>query len=101
MPSDLVSGLNDAMGAGTYAYVDTGAIGTDAIKRGLYLQTRHGFTGRRLCRPGLYPSIHRFMMTKNRPALAQTFMDNETGGIFTAVVNHLKSKGSDCDDWRS
>ncbi len=25
-------------------------------------------------------------------------MDNDTGGVFTAVVNHLKSKGSDCDD---
>ena len=30
--ADLVSGLNDKMGAGTYAYVDTGTIGTDAIK---------------------------------------------------------------------
>ncbi len=25
-------------------------------------------------------------------------MDNTNGGIFTAVVNHLKSKGSPCDD---
>ena len=40
----------------------------------------------------------RFLDTKNRPALAQTFQDNETGGIFTVVVNHLKSKGSSCDD---
>ena len=40
----------------------------------------------------------RFIDTKNRPALAQTFMDNSSGGIFTAVVNHLKSKGSPCDD---
>ncbi len=29
---DLVNGLNDIAGAGTYAYVDTGTIGTDAIK---------------------------------------------------------------------
>ncbi len=29
---DLVAGLNDVMGAGTYALVETGAIGTDAIK---------------------------------------------------------------------
>ena len=33
----------------------------------------------------------------SRPALAQTFMDNATGGMFTVVVNHLKSKGSACD----
>jgi predicted extracellular nuclease len=33
---------------------------------------------------------------KNRPALAQTFQENATGGRFTAVVNHLKSKGSSC-----
>ena len=29
---DLVDGLNEAVGPGTYAYVDTGIIGTDAIK---------------------------------------------------------------------
>jgi len=35
---------------------------------------------------------------KSRPALAQTFMDNSTGGVFTAIVNHLKSKGSSCGE---
>ncbi len=40
----------------------------------------------------------RFIDDKNRPVLAQTFMDNSTGGIFTVAVNHLKSKGSACDD---
>ena len=40
----------------------------------------------------------RFIDTKNRPTLAQTFMDNSTGGVFTVAVNHLKSKGSACDD---
>jgi predicted extracellular nuclease len=40
----------------------------------------------------------RFNDEKNRPALAQTFANNATGGIFTTVVNHLKSKGSACDD---
>ena len=33
----------------------------------------------------------------NRPALAQTFSENANGGRFTVVVNHLKSKGSDCN----
>src|SRR4030095_9067327 len=40
----------------------------------------------------------RFIDTKNRPSLAQTFRDNSTGRKFTVVVNHLKSKGSDCND---
>ena len=33
----------------------------------------------------------------NRPALAVSFEDNLTSERFTVVVNHLKSKGSDCD----
>jgi hypothetical protein len=40
----------------------------------------------------------RFIDTRNRPVLAQTFMDNADGGIFTVAVNHLKSKGSSCAD---
>jgi hypothetical protein len=40
----------------------------------------------------------RFIDTKSRPVLAQTFQDLSTGGIFTVAVNHLKSKGSACDD---
>jgi hypothetical protein len=39
----------------------------------------------------------RFLDDYNRPVPAQTFMDNATGGIFTVAVNHLKSKGSDCN----
>jgi hypothetical protein len=38
----------------------------------------------------------RFIDTLSRPVLAQTFMENATGGIFTVAVNHLKSKGSAC-----
>jgi uncharacterized protein len=40
----------------------------------------------------------RFLDTKNRPALAQTFQSAGRGGVFTVVVNHLKSKGTDCND---
>jgi hypothetical protein len=40
----------------------------------------------------------RFLDTKNRPSLAQTFEVNATGARFTLAVNHLKSKGSACDD---
>jgi hypothetical protein len=33
---------------------------------------------------------------KNRAALAQSFISNANGGVFTVAVNHLKSKGSGC-----
>ena len=95
--ADLVAGLNDAVGAGTYAYVDTGYIGEDAIKVAFIYKTATASL------VGDYAILDesvdsRFLDSKNRPALAQSFMDNSTGGIFTAVVNHLKSKGSSCDD---
>ena len=40
----------------------------------------------------------RFIDTRSRPVLAQTFEDLATGARFTVVVNHLKSKGSACTD---
>ena len=94
---NLVDGLNVVNGAGTYDYIHTGVIGTDAIKVALIYKTAS------LSALGDYAILDtsvdsRFLDTKNRPALAQTFMDNATGGIFTVVVNHLKSKGSDCND---
>jgi predicted extracellular nuclease len=94
---DLVDGLNDVMGAGTYAYVDTGVIGIDEIKVAfIYRPATVSPVGDYAI---LDSSVDaRFIDTKNRPALAQTFQDDTTGGIFTVVVNHLKSKGSDCND---
>ena len=94
---DLVNGLNDAGGAGTYAFVDTGTIGTDEIKVALIDKPA------RVTPIGAYAILDhtvdpRFLDTKNRPALAQTFRSNASGGVFTAVINHLKSKGSDCND---
>jgi hypothetical protein len=94
--ADLVAGLNDAAGANTYAFVDTGTIGTDAIRVGF------------IYKPGAVTPVGepaildatvdpRFRDDLNRPALAQTFADGD-GGVFTVAVNHLKSKGSACDD---
>ncbi|WP_420611444.1 ExeM/NucH family extracellular endonuclease [Candidatus Spongiisocius sp.] len=95
--ADLVAGLNAAAGAGRYAYVDTGTIGSDVIKVGLVYQ------------PGTVKPVGRhtvidssvdaaFLDTKNRPGLIQTFEEASTGERFTVAVNHLKSKGSSCDD---
>lgn len=94
--ADLVAGLNDAVGAGTYAYVSTGAIGEDVIRQGLIYQ------------PGSVTPVGGFETLDdaddpdfrddwNRPALAQTFAENTSGESFTVAVNHLKSKGGPCD----
>jgi uncharacterized protein len=92
---DLVAGLNDAMGAGTYSFIDTGVIGTDQIKVALiYKPASVSPVGAyKLMTSAVDP---RFVDTLNRPSLAQTFRLNSTGGKLTVVVNHLKSKGSAC-----
>jgi len=94
---DLVAGLNAVNGAGTYDYISTGTIGTDAIKVALIFQpdavTPVG--SHAILDSSVDPD---FLDTRNRPALAQTFADNVSGGVFTVAVNHFKSKGSDCND---
>jgi uncharacterized protein len=94
--ADIVAGLNATMGEDTYAYVDTGVIGTDAIRVGIIYKTAT------VSPVGDYAILDssvdaRFLDDYNRPVLAQTFMDNTNGGLFTVAVNHLKSKGSPCD----
>ncbi len=93
--ADLVNGLNERLGAGTYAYVDTGVVGTDAIRVGM------------LYKPGTVIPVGnfdilssaddlRFDDTKSRPMLTQTFDEIASRERFTVSVNHLKSKGSAC-----
>jgi predicted extracellular nuclease len=93
---DLVGGLNAAEGAGTYDFIDTSVVGTDAIRVGILYQPD------RVTPLGEHAIIDstvdpRFIDTLNRPSIAQTFEVNADGARFTAVVNHLKSKGSDCN----
>ncbi|MFU8771362.1 MAG: ExeM/NucH family extracellular endonuclease, partial [Anaerolineales bacterium] len=92
---DLVNGLNDATEPGTYDFINTGTIGGDAIKQGIiYIPARVTPIGDFAI---LDSSVDgRFLDDKNRPVLAQTF--DASGEIFTVAVNHLKSKGSDCND---
>jgi len=94
---NLVDGLNARVGAGTYAFINTGSIGTDAIKVALI------YKAARVAPVGSFAQLTtatdpRFIDTKNRPALAQTFSEAATGARLTVVVNHLKSKGSACTD---
>ena len=94
---DLVTALNAATSPGQYAAINTGAIGTDVIKQAFIYQ------------PSTVAAVGDFAILdssvdasfnddKNRPALIQTFEEVATGGLVTIAVNHLKSKGSDCND---
>ncbi len=94
---DLINGLNAATSAGTYSFIDTGVVGTDAIRVALI------FKPAMVAPVGAFKILNttvdpQFLDTKNRPALAQTFRQISTGAKFTVAVNHLKSKGSGCED---
>jgi predicted extracellular nuclease len=94
--ADLVAGLNDRLGAGTYAYIDTGVLGTDEIKVALIYKPA-AVTPAGGWKALTSEQDPRFDTTRNRPSLAQTFGDNATGRKLTVDVNHLKSKGSACE----
>ena len=93
----IVDALNAATASGSYAAVDTGTIGTDAIKVALLYRPAK-------VRPaGAYAVLTqavdpRFRDGKNRPALVQSFDEVATGARFTVAVNHFKSKGSGCGE---
>jgi predicted extracellular nuclease len=95
--ADLVAGLNAATAPGTYAYIVTGAVGTDAIRQAILYQPASltPLGGFEVLDSNVDPT---FNDDKNRPMLVQSFVENVTGAVFTVGVNHLKSKGSDCDD---
>ena len=91
----IVPGLNLLLGAGTYAAINTGVIGVDAIRLGLIYKPA-------VVTPvGTFKILDsivdpRFLDTLSRPSLAQTFEVNATGARFTVALNHLKSKGATC-----
>ena len=101
----LVDRLNEATAPGTYAFIDadagTGqmnALGTDAIKVGLLYKPA------KVTPIGATAALNSVAFVnggdgapRNRPALAQAFIDLNTGGRVVVSSNHLKSKGSACD----
>ncbi len=98
---DLAKGLNDvlALSGQVYNVVDPGVaqIGTDAIAVGfIYKADRVETIGNAAILDSSVDS--RFIDTKNRPALAQTFKSLDSQGVITLAVNHFKSKGSSCND---
>lgn len=91
----IVDALNAATSPGTYDSIDTGFIGTDAIKQAFLYKTAT------VAPVGDHDLLTeeddaRFDDDANRPALIQTFDEIATGERFTVAVNHLKSKGSGC-----
>ncbi len=92
----IVDAVNDRVGSADYAYLDTGAINSDAIKTGFIYRTASATP------VGIHAILDssvdaRFADDRNRPALAQTFSATANAARLTVVVNHLKSKGSGCD----
>ena len=90
---DLVNGLNAIAGANSYTYINSGCISTDAITVAMiYKPAKVTPVGSSTAIPfnygtGAFTSV-------GRRALAQTFQDKTTNGVFTLVANHWKSKGS-------
>ena len=81
--AEIVADLNTVAGAGTYAAINTGVVGTDAIKVGF------------IYKPSTVTPIGSPIIDNNavhnRPPVAQLFED-ANGGRFTVVINHFKSK---------
>ncbi|GAA4420104.1 hypothetical protein GCM10023187_55050 [Nibrella viscosa] len=87
---DLVNGLNTATAPGTYTFVNSGYISTDAITVAMiYKPAKVTPVGT----PASLSTSAAFSRVGRQP-LAQTFRENATNEVFTVVANHWKSKGS-------
>ncbi|MEN0070018.1 MAG: ExeM/NucH family extracellular endonuclease, partial [Propionicimonas sp.] len=92
--ADLVAGLNDRVGPGTYDYIDAGSegvVGPDVIKVGIIYQpavvTPVGQTAVLDSMAFLDPNGTG--EDRNRAAVAQSFRENATGEVFSVTANHL------------
>lgn len=91
----LTAALNERLGAEVYDHIETGVIGTDVITTALIYKPAS------VTPAGAFQLMDqskdaRWLDDFNRPGLTQSFTD-AAGATFTVVVNHLKSKGSDCN----
>ena len=95
---DLTEALNKVAGTGAYAYVETGADGSDEIKVAFVYKPDVvvAIGAAAVLEDDSFTNPRNLDTPKNRPALAQTFAEKATGGVLTVVVNHFKSKGSGC-----
>ena len=89
--ADLVGAVNAKLGSNTYAWIDAGKPGTDAITVAMIYKPAH------LTPIGnaMVPTDPDFAVDGGlRPPVAQHFAAVDNLGGFWLVVNHLKSKGS-------
>ena len=91
----LTEGLNED--GGSWKFVESGPLGDDVIRVALL------YDSATVVPEGSHAILdssedRRFDDQMNRPALAQTFRLSGKPGAVTVAVNHLKSKGSPCDD---
>lgn len=91
----LVDGLNDRADGVEWSFVDSQMIGDDAIRVGMIYKTKT------VSPIGRYAVLDnkvdaRFLDTKNRPVLLQTFEQRSNHERISIAVGHLKSKGSPC-----
>ena len=95
--SYLVDQINVALGADVYDYVDPGQefVGGDAIAVGfLYKKDSVDLLGDTIIvDDNAFLDPNNTGEGKNRAALIQTFEDAQSGEVFTAAINHFKSKG--------
>ena len=102
--ADLVNGLNALYNTNEYAYVTPSqSMGSDDIAVGLIYKpsvvtlknSAQVLTSANSAKDD--KNLPLFLDTKNRPMLTQLFETIESKQTFAVAVNHLKSKGSDCD----
>lgn len=95
---DLAEGLNHLEGAEVWTWVPVGLQGTDAIAQGLIYRTDtvEPVGAAQVLSDAAFTDPRGTGQGKNRPALAQGFRDLASGTSFAVVVNHFKSKGSEC-----
>ena len=95
----LVKELNKVVGKNVYRYArshNTGVTGTDAISNAVIYKRRS------VAKLGPLQGIELPTQDNNgdtvsmRNALVQRFIHRKTGDTFAVVVNHFKSKGSEC-----
>lgn len=87
---NLVTALNAHLGADTYRAVNTGVVGTDAIIQAL------------IYKPSTVQPVGEWAALDygddlNRPTIVQTFKQVRSPEKVNVAVNHLKSKGSNCN----
>lgn len=88
---NLVTALNERVGAGTYRYIDAGIAGDDEITVGMiYKPAKLSPVGN----AQIITDSNFAVSSGMRPSIAQRFAAASNGGMFWSVANHLKSKGS-------